>query len=81
MAEVEINVPHLDPNHMPERLTGAFTTLPSKTQEAAVRASFLLHANRVNDGLSHTIRFHGNRTGYRFTMTSGAALDFSAEKM
>jgi hypothetical protein len=79
MAEVEINVPHLDSNNMPERLTGAFTTLPSKTQEAAVRANFLLHANRDNDGLSHTICFHG--AGYRFTMTSGAALDFSAEKM
>ena len=81
MAEVEVNLGHLDPNYMPDRLTGVFTTLPSRTPEAAARANFLLHTNRRDDGLSHTIWFHGNCTGYRFTMTSETALGFSAEKM
>ena len=81
MVEVEVNVVHLDPDYMPDRLTGVFTTLPSRTPEATARANFLLHTNRRNDGLSHTISFHGNRTGYRFNMTSKTALDFSAEKM
>jgi hypothetical protein len=81
MVEVEVNVGDLDPNYMPDRLTGVFTALPSRTPEAAARANFLLHTNRRNDGLSHTISFHGNRTGYRFNMTSKTALDFSAEKM
>jgi hypothetical protein len=80
MAAVEVNVETLDSENMPDRLSGVFTTLPSKT-EAAVHANVLLHTDRSDDGLSHTIWFHGNRTGYRFVMTPGTALNFSAEKM
>jgi hypothetical protein len=81
MAAVEVIVDELNPDNMPDRLSGAFTILSSKTKEAAVRASFLIHSNRIDDGLSHTIWFHGNRTGYRFTMPPGTAFGFSAEKM
>ena len=31
MVEVEVNVVHLDPDYMPDRVTGVFTTLPSRT--------------------------------------------------
>ena len=81
MAEVEVNVEALDSERMPSRLTGWFTKLPSKTQEITARATLALHANRSHDGSSHTIWFHGNRTGYRFTMISETALAFSAEKL
>ena len=81
MAEVEVNVEALNSEMMPDRLTGRFTKLPSKTPEVTVRANFLLHTSRSQDGSSHTIWFHGNRTGYRFMMTSGTALGFIAEKM
>lgn len=79
MTAIEVDGEDLDSERMPDRLTGRFTELPSKTEQAAQRASFLLHENRSDDGSSHTIWFHGNRTGYRFTMTSDAA--FSAEKL
>jgi hypothetical protein len=78
-AEVEISVAELD--QLPDRLTGKFTVLPSKTKEAAMRANFLLHTNRINDGSSHTIWFNDSGTEYRFSMTSRATLDFTAERM
>jgi hypothetical protein len=81
MAEVEVDVEALNSERMPDQLTGRFTKLPSRTQEVTVRANLLLHSNRSSDGLSHTIWFHGNRTGYRFTMTSETVFDFSAQKM
>ena len=67
MAAVEVNAETLDSENMPDQLSGVFTALPSKT-EAAVRANFLLHTHRSNDGLSHTIWFHDNRTRYRFAI-------------
>ena len=81
MAEVEVDVEALNSERMPDQLTGRFTKLASRTQEVTVRANLLLHSNRSSDGLSHTIWFHGNRTGYRFTMTSETVLGFSAQKM
>ena len=80
-AEVEINAEKLDPANMPPRLSGAFKKLPSKTEDDTVRANFLLHTSRNSDSSSHTIWFHGNRIGYRFTMSSDTSPDFTAEKV
>jgi hypothetical protein len=80
-AEAELNLDKLDPANMPSKLTGVFTKLPSKTQGDTIHANFLLHSDRTGGGASHTIWFHGNRTGYRFRMMSEAALDFSADRI
>jgi len=43
-------------------------------------AKLVLQSDRIHGGSSLTMWFHGNRTGYRFIMTSDAALDFTAQK-
>jgi hypothetical protein len=77
-AEVEVNVDKLDPCDMPLRISGVFTKLPSGSPVDSAVANLLLHSDRTGDGSSHVIRFFGKH-GYRFTMTSGSALDFTAE--
>ena len=80
-AEVEVNVEKLDPANMPFNLAGVFTKLPSKDLVATEVANLMLHSDRADGDSSHTIWFHGNRVGYRFTMKSGTALDLTAEKL
>jgi hypothetical protein len=80
-AEVEINVDKLPATDMPQSLAGVFTKLPSETEHDAVHANFLLHTDRTGGGSSHKMWFHGNRTAYSFTMTSGTALDFTALRL
>lgn len=82
-AEVEVAVQKLDPAKMPLNLAGVFTKLPlpSKDLLDTEVAKALLHSDRTGGGSSHTIWFHGNRTGYQFNMTSGTALDFTAVKV
>lgn len=79
-AVVEVTVDKLDPANMPLKLAGVFAKLPSANPVDAEIANHALHSDRTG-GRSHTIWFHGNRTGYRFTMISGMALDFTAEKL
>jgi hypothetical protein len=78
-AEVELNLQQLDPSRMPTQMSGTFTKLPSDTDGNSVYADFLIQSDRANGGSSHTIWLHGNRTGYRFKMTS--KLDFVATKL
>jgi hypothetical protein len=80
-AEVDVNADKLDPGNMPLRLAGVFIKHPSQSDAETELDNFLLHTDRNGGGSSHTVWFHGNRTGYRFVMPSATALDFTAERI
>jgi hypothetical protein len=73
-AEVELHVDKLDPNEMPLQLTGAFAPFDNPIFE------YLLRTERTDGGYSHQLYFNedSRRAPYRFTMTSGTTLDFTA---
>jgi len=76
-AKVRLDVDSLDPKHMPDRLSGVFTELPSAKADSLL-ANLGLHSDRTGGGSSHIIFFGGGRDGYKFTMNSDKALDFTA---
>jgi len=80
-AEIELSVDKLDPSKMPTELRGTLTKFLPETDEDRLGAELSVRTKPSHGGSSHTIWFHGNRTGYRFRMTSDSALDFVAEKV
>jgi hypothetical protein len=77
-AEVQVNQERLDPDQMPNHLTGVFTKLPSRSDVDTEVAKHLLHSDRSDTRSSHLIRFFG-RDAYRFAMNDTESLEFTAE--
>ena len=56
-AEVRVDVDSLDPENMPDRLSGFFTKLQSASPGDSELANLRLHSDRTGGGSSHIIFF------------------------
>jgi len=80
-AQIALSVDKLDRSKMPTELRGTFTKLLLDSDEDRLGAELAIRTKSSHGGSSHTIWFHGRRTGYRFRMNSYSALGFVAEKV